>query len=150
MTPEARRQAKALVRSISMARPHCERIFHSLQANGTYDEWHIEVQLLWSGYVAKQWAVRMLSFDVLWSNPVWSWLDYEAADERQQVLSIISTAVAAVPTPKHYWRRLSDHSMGTFQMPSIWRSRFRRVSRSLLLQTRAITSGLLDLLSWPL
>ena len=92
----------------------------------------------------------MFSFDVLWSNLVWSWLDYEAADERQQVLSIVSTAVAAVPTPQHYWRRRSDHTMGTIHMPSIWRSRFRRFGRWLLLQTRAMTSGILDLLSWPL
>ena len=117
-TPIAR-----LVRTSSRRLPLLEFANNSYDERGTYVAWRGRVQLLKSGYYALATSVTSLSFEVVWSCPVWEVFEFNPNHQHEHVLRALDRLIAVAPAAPPDLLMLSDDSMGTRDLPVLPASR---------------------------
>ena len=103
MHPVLNESVRSMVRSLGFQLPAVESAWEELYNLSHYGRLQLQGTVLFTGQLFIVFESINVTFDVLWSNPLWEPLGFSPEAERGQILDVIRKTVAALPPSEVRW-----------------------------------------------
>ena len=103
MHPVLNESVRSLVRSLGFRLPAVESAWEELYNLSHYGSLQLQGSVLFTGQLHIVFEAINVTFEVLWSNPLWESLGFSPEAERGQILTVLRDTVAALPPSDVRW-----------------------------------------------
>ena len=133
---------------MTLSVPHIEVSVQNLVNLSYYEEGHMHIRMLPSGYLALAWSSTTASYQAMWCNPIWELAEWSLASENDQIVQRMSATLQQLPQFNASDLELSDELMATGAMPLIVGVRMHRWARHVAMLFSRVAELIYKILSF--